>query len=52
MPNNRIRIHFKNGLIDFIEWKDRSRSESWTPEMRERVRQKTIEFNKKRGGGQ
>lgn len=38
---NRLLFHFKNGLIQEVYWKDRSRSESWTPEMRKAARQKT-----------
>lgn len=50
-PNNELELHLNDGTVESIHWKDRSRSESWTPEMREKVRQKTVEQNKKRGVG-
>lgn len=50
-PNNELELHLNDGTVESIHWKDRSRSESWTPEMREKVRQKTMEQNKKRGVG-
>ena len=50
-PNNEIEMHFKDGNVAIIKWEDRSRSESWTSEMKEKARQKTIEQYKKRGGG-
>lgn len=51
-PNNEIEIHFYDGTIASIKWNDRSRSEAWTPEMKEKARQKAIELNLKRGGVQ
>lgn len=50
-PDNELELHLNDGTVESIHWKDRSRSESWTPEMREKVRQKTMEQNKKRGVG-
>lgn len=38
---NRLLFHFKNGLTQEVYWKDRSRSESWTAEMRMAAGQKT-----------
>lgn len=35
---NHLIFHFKDGHTVEKVWKDRSRSESWTPEMREQVR--------------
>ena len=46
-PNNEIEMHFKDGNIAIIKWEDRSRSESWTPEMKEKARQKKTEQYKK-----
>ena len=46
---NNIRIRFKDGAEDLQHWQDRSRSESWTEEMREKARQKTLERNRKNG---
>ncbi len=40
---NTIRLIFKDGTEKKISWQDRSRSESWTVEMREAVRQKQLE---------
>ena len=44
-PGNTMRLTFKDGTEKRITWKDRSRSESWTDEMREAVRQKMLERN-------
>lgn len=38
---NRVTFHFKDGYTVEKEWKDRSRSESWTDEMKEQARQKS-----------
>lgn len=38
---NRLLFHLKNGITKEVYWKDRSRSESWTPEMRKAAGQKT-----------
>lgn len=42
---NLLRFHFKNGFTADYLWKDRSRAESWTPEMRYAARQSTIMRN-------
>lgn len=39
---NHLIFHFKDGHTVEKVWKDRSRSESWTPEMREQVRQNNL----------
>ena len=36
---NRLVFCFKNGSESVKRWKDRSRAENWTPEMKERARQ-------------
>lgn len=41
--NNILEVHFVNGKVEVIIWKDRSRSESWTPEMREKARQRNLQ---------
>ena len=41
-PGNLLRFHFYDGSEKELIWKDRSRSESWTPEMRETARQKAL----------
>lgn len=38
---NRLLFHFKGSTTKEVYWKDRSRSESWTPEMRKAAGQKT-----------
>ena len=45
-PNKMIFI-FKDGNEVEKEWKDRSRSEVWTEEMREKARQKSLERNRR-----
>lgn len=42
-PGNRLRFMMTDGTEKEIVWQDRSRSESWTEEMREAVRQKQFE---------
>lgn len=41
--NNTLHFIMKDGHTVTHQWKDRSRAESWTPEMREAARQKAIE---------
>ncbi len=40
---NTLHFIFKDGHTVEREWKDRSRRESWTPEMKEKARQKSLE---------
>lgn len=47
--NNTLIYHMKDGRILDFKWADYSRKNSWTPEMKEAARQKTIERNKKNG---
>lgn len=37
---NELQFCFSDGTEQIVSWKDRSRSESWTTEMREKARQK------------
>jgi len=37
---NRLVIRFKDGNETRLKWRDRSRAESWTPEMKEQARQR------------
>jgi len=37
---NRVVIRFKDGNETRLKWNDRSRAESWTPEMKEQARQR------------
>ena len=41
--NNTVHFNMKNGEVFTRTWLDRSRSESWTQEMKEAARQKTYE---------
>lgn len=41
-PGNLLRFHFHDGSEKELTWRDRSRSESWTQEMREAARQKAL----------
>ena len=40
LDGNRLRFAFKDGHIEEHTWADRSRAESWTPEMKEYARTK------------
>jgi DNA invertase Pin-like site-specific DNA recombinase len=44
---NKIVYHFKDGRIHEAFWKDRSRRESWTPEMKEMARQRALKQHRK-----
>ena len=48
-PNNLLRFVFLNGDMVEYTWKDRSRSESWTAEMRKEAGQRTRERNAAHG---
>lgn len=43
---NRLVFCFLNGTETVIEWKDRSRAESWTAEMKENARKRKMEASK------
>lgn len=43
-----LRYTLKDGSIHFVIWEHKSRKESWTPEMKEKARQKTLERNAER----
>jgi DNA invertase Pin-like site-specific DNA recombinase len=42
---NKLKFYTKNSDCINVEWKDRSRSESWTPEMKEKARRDAIKGN-------
>jgi DNA invertase Pin-like site-specific DNA recombinase len=42
MPNRLLEFHMKDGNIHKHHWEHRSRSESWTPEMKEQARERSI----------
>jgi hypothetical protein len=44
--NNEIVLYLDDGTVDSIFWKDKSRRESWTIEMKELARLRTLEYNK------
>jgi len=46
---NRLEYHLVNGEVITKEWKDRSRSKSWTEEMRDAVRQRNLERREQNG---
>ena len=46
---NRLVFRFRSGEETVKRWKDRSRAESWTPEMREAARQKALERSRQNG---
>lgn len=46
--DNRLVFCFKDGSESVKRWQDRSRAESWTPEMKEAARQKTLERHKRK----
>lgn len=48
-PDNLLRFVFVSGLVKVHRWKDRSRSDSWTDEMREAARQKALERSSANG---
>ena len=43
---NALHFHLANGQVVTRIWKDRSRAESWTPEMREQARQRNTQRRK------
>ena len=45
---NRLLLHFSDGSVVEKVWRDRSRSESWTEEMRQKAREQMIERNQKK----
>ena len=50
-PENTIIIHLKDDNEITQKWAYKSRSESWTPEMKEKARLKTMESNKNKKRG-
>ena len=48
--NNEVVMHFKNGTQKNIKWTDRSRRNSWTPEMKEAARLRALKQHRKTGG--
>lgn len=52
LPDNKLRYFLKDGRVETVEWQNPSRSKSWTPEMKEKARQKSLEWNKKQNAEQ
>ena len=48
-PDNLLRFVFVSGTVREYRWKDRSRRESWTDEMRETARKKALERSSANG---
>lgn len=46
---NRLEYHLTGGQIVTKVWQDRSRSESWTEEMRDAVRHRNLERRAQNG---
>lgn len=40
--HHKLILQYKDGTEKEVEWKHRSRSESWTPEMRQQARERTL----------
>ena len=45
---NRLTFVFKDGRREERTWKDRSRADSWIPEMKEKARQRTLENQRRK----
>ena len=45
---NKIKLHLLDGTVDVVTWKDPSRKESWTLEMREKARLAALDMHQKR----
>lgn len=49
IPDKNILVYvFKDGTEKRVEWQHRSRRQSWTPEMREQARQRSVAWYQKR----
>lgn len=48
-PDNILEFHMKDGRIIPYEWHYESRAKSWTPEMKEAARQRSLDYLKKEG---
>jgi len=42
MPNRLLEFHMKDGNVNSYHWEHKSRSKSWTPEMKEQARKRSI----------
>ena len=48
LPNNTLEYTFTDGQTEKATWQDRSRSESWTEEMRQVAAEKTMKRSEKK----
>jgi len=46
LPDNMLRIEFADGTTTDTRWQDRSRRDSWTPEMKQAAREKSLKLLK------
>lgn len=46
---NRLVFHLANGQVFERTWKDITRRDSWTPEMKEAARKRSLEQHRKDG---
>ena len=46
--HNRLTYHFKDGCSIDVNWEHHSRKASWSPEMKEKARQRAIEHHRQR----
>ena len=49
LPDNRLRFVFQDGRTEERVWENRSRRDSWTPEMKEQAKQREVERRKEYG---
>ena len=50
LGGNKLLFHLKNGSVVEKTWNDLSRSNSWTPEMREKARQRALAQYRRKSG--
>ena len=52
LPGERLVLEFHDGHTEERRWRPRSRAESWTPEMKERARQRSNEWIRRKKDGE
>ena len=50
LRGNKLIFHLKNGKVIEETWKDLSRRNSWTPEMKEKARQRALAQHSRKAG--
>ncbi|MBQ7802559.1 recombinase family protein [Candidatus Saccharibacteria bacterium] len=48
--DNRLRFYLKDGSVKVTQWQNPSRRESWTPEMKQKARERSLAQNQARKG--